>query len=162
MWGATRSAMRCLAVLFISIHAPRVGRDYAMEGIPPFRFDFNPRAPCGARRSCFRDTGNHDYFNPRAPCGARLVTVKNDFVAALISIHAPRVGRDDYMRILDYFPSVFQSTRPVWGATTLGYRRGVCPEISIHAPRVGRDTQYVTLISSPGYFNPRAPCGARQ
>ena len=34
--------------------------------------------------------------------------------------------------------------------------------VSIHAPHAGRDTQYVTLISSPGCFNPRAPCGARR
>jgi len=34
---------------------------------------------------------------------------------------------------------VFQSTRPVWGATQRsGYRRGIS-KVSIHAPRVGRD-----------------------
>ena len=60
----------------------------------------------------------------------------------LISIHAPRVGRDDVggRQILHVFQ--FQSTRPVWGATftTLPQRESK-KEISIHAPRVGRDAR---------------------
>ena len=56
-----------------------------------------------------------------------------------ISIHAPRVGRDPlFARIASAMP-LFQSTRPVWGATW--YSRGY--------PMLPRD------------FNPRAPCGAR-
>ena len=55
-------------------------------------------------------------FNPRAPCGAR-----------------PRMHRQLSL------PSIFQSTRPVWGATRL-----------LFSP---------LLLSSD--FNPRAPCGAR-
>ena len=39
---------------------------------------------------------------------------------------------------------MFQSTRPVWGATRyiLEYKSGI--EVSIHAPRVGRD-----MVSTP-------------
>ena len=33
-------------------------------------------------------------FNPRAPCGARQSALQNLAVALVISIHAPRVGRD--------------------------------------------------------------------
>ncbi len=57
---------------------------------------------------------------------------------------------------------IFQSTRPVWGATV-----GVlvivpnAQQISIHAPRVGRDSAVGQLRDRQQYFNPRAPCGAR-
>ena len=79
-----------------------------------------------------------------------------------ISIRAPRAGCDHYTLHVHLGFGIFQSTRPVWGATVL-----VCPTmleslfqstrpvwgatfdnlldatgypISIHAPRVGRDT----------------------
>ena len=56
----------------------------------------------------------------------------------LISIHAPRVGRDLSHR--------FQAAGR-W--------------ISIHAPRVGRDLARLILARPIRHFNPRAPCGAR-
>ena len=35
-------------------------------------------------------------------------------------------------------------------------------QISIHAPRAGRDGEEIRLDGLNIYFNPRAPCGARQ
>ena len=124
--------------------------------------DFNPRAPCGAR------PGRNDsccywwHFNPRAPCGARL-----------------------WHRLWRLSGSVFQSTRPVRGAT--GSQPAVCGQggISIHAPHAGRDPACTVprrrwrsiSIHAPHagrdrsgglppvgglHFNPRAPCGARR
>ena len=93
--GATKKATQVQPARRISIHAPLAGRDE--RGLPTDRAgskDFNPRAPCGARRqrkgtaACARkfqstrplrgatsalppfSTAPH-YFNPRAPCGAR-------------------------------------------------------------------------------------------
>ena len=60
-------------------------------------------------------------FNPRAPCGARR--------------YVCHVG-------ISFF--LFQSTRPVWGATDRHPVRILTIEVSIHAPRVGRD--YVFTI----------------
>ena len=57
----------------------------------------------------------------------------------LISIHAPRVGRDVRLRQVRGKARQFQSTRPVWGATSSRYFVFVLLSISIHAPRVGRD-----------------------
>ena len=57
----------------------------------------------------------------------------------LISIHAPRAGRDAFLR----------------SATKGG-------EISIHAPRAGRDPEARDSWRRGCHFNPRAPCGARQ
>ena len=57
---------------------------------------------------------------------------------------------------------VFQSTRPVWGATGKVMASGFLSKVSIHAPRVGRDGSRRTAASPPISFNPRAPCGARR
>ena len=124
----------------ISIHAPRVGRDRAHLwngynqryfnprapcGARPLwrtpyaaRGNFNPRAPCGARLAC---SSSHvvesQHFNPRAPCGARPRVSSHENDVVKISIHAPRVGRDKYIAVLETKHMTFQSTRPVWGAT---------------------------------------------
>ncbi len=57
-----------------------------------------------------------------------------------VSIHAPRAGRDQVANTSAALCVVFQSTRPVRGATLLSDAR------HFHTAR----------------FNPRAPCGARQ
>ena len=57
----------------ISIHAPHAGRDQLRVSCDHMEFN----------------------FNPRAPCGARLVGYYGDMLAlCAISIHAPHAGRD--------------------------------------------------------------------
>ena len=90
---------------------------------------FNPRAPCGARLLWFKYSTEFIYFNPRAPCGARLGQTVGGVTYYNISIHAPRVGRDDE----DDWPRM-----QAW-------------PISIHAPRVGRDSGRLSL-SLPLYL----------
>ena len=81
---------------FISIHAPRVGSDpWAFREQKVLPAHFNPRSPCGERPSICGTSSPGRYFNPRSPCGERLSLCS----AAQASIP-------------------FQSTRPVWGATT--------------------------------------------
>ena len=60
------------------------------------------------------------HFNPRAPCGARL------------SVHSE-----------DFRPIIFQSTRPLRGATVWCNFLLTVMDISIHAPLAGRDGKYV-------------------
>ena len=56
-----------------------------------------------------------------------------------ISIHAPRVGSDpDAVGNYDRW-SIFLSTLPAWGATSMAAVKNQSPGISIHAPRVGSD-----------------------
>ena len=57
------------------------------------------------------------YFNPRAPCGARLVLPSHPRKRQPISIHAPRVGRDEALLGCCRETAAFQSTHPVRGAT---------------------------------------------
>ena len=102
------------------------------------------------------------HFNPRAPCGARPTDMA-----------FPDVSK------------IFQSTRPMRGATNCfkssGFdkgisihaphagrdHQGVCPLqshscISIHATHAGRDQDGKRYVSQGKNFNPRAPCGARR
>ena len=124
----------------ISIHAPHTGRDFADWGGPGPESDFNPRAPYGARptwvplhQTCglFQSTrpirgatpfrhrlyGRAFYFNPRAPYGARQLGLDHRTVVLRISIHAPHTGRDRAILGLVGAVQVFQSTRPIRGAT---------------------------------------------
>ena len=78
---------------------------------------FNPRAPCGARPTTLRQDCQKTGFNPRAPCGARPSSGAPLFPGFIVSIHAPRAGRDI--------------------AGGIEERAGV--NVSIHAPRAGRD-----------------------
>ena len=103
--------------------------------------NFNPRSPCGERPIGIRDNVKHRYFNPRSPCGERPPVdnpqggdfkyfnprspcgerpgSNSDFTKSFtISIHAPRVGSDlkQASRLSSWV--LFQSTLPVWGATT--------------------------------------------
>ena len=57
--------------------------------------------------------------------------------------------------------SLFQSTRPVRGATPHVEISLSDSKISIHAPRAGRDGDRPVSIAISVNFNPRAPCGAR-
>ena len=96
----------------------------------------------GATRN--RKTADHQKsnFNPRAPCGARPAASVTGAINIFISIHAPHAGRDKRTQLMGaLFTWLFQSTRPMRGATchkglTLG-KVG----ISIHAPHAGRDSK---------------------
>ena len=146
----------------ISIHAPRVGSDldamraanaiFAFQSTLPVwgatRFsnsiagadsNFNPRSPCGERRSIRRKPSDFLYFNPRSPCGERLLRITRPEFVNVISIHAPRVGSDAYALIGSTCEKVFQSTLPVWGATWCARR----------------------AAGFRADFNPRSPCGER-
>ena len=103
---------------------------------------FNPRAPCGARlcrtkvrasipsfqstRPVWGATSRHRrqtllrWFQSTRPVWG--ATKGREIYKALqkVSIHAPRVGRDDALRYYVHTMLPFQSTRPVWGATATG------------------------------------------
>ena len=107
-------------VATISIHAPLAGRDPDPAGSAWPNPHFNPRAPCGARllHTCLSAAEMH--FNPRAPCGARL---------------SDRLKAGDSL--------IFQSTRPLRGATLAPPPLLSELLISIHAPLAGRDDKYI-------------------
>ena len=123
---------------------------------------FNPRAPCGARRSSRSCLIPCRDFNPRAPCGARRGWDGAQSTWTAFQSTRPVWGATVSGGLRDVATDRFQSTRPVWGAT---WER-TCMEyglsqISIHAPRVGRDAGGARNPAEFMHFNPRAPCGAR-
>ena len=124
----------------ISIHAPREGRDSTTPATTATRRYFNPRAPRGARRvgvarlgdrliisihapregldKCRQaHTSQADHFNPRAPRGARHGSAGRAAGSGDISIHAPHAGRDTRSLRNGASIAIFQSTRPMRGAT---------------------------------------------
>ena len=77
-------------------------------------------------------------FNPRAPCGARQESVA--------------MSRDK---------AIFQSTRPVRGATLPPVVAGDGTAISIHAPRAGRDQGFKEARDGKSRISIHAPRAGR-
>ena len=161
VWGATPIRGGLPGTVRISIHAPRVGRDFGDGVLHAGDGNFNPRAPCGARPKWYPFGITTSGISIHAPRVGRDDDLWAGDGHAAISIHAPRVGRDlieiGRMRDTPHFNprapcgarrqtaagswmgTEFQSTRPVWGATKRSCSRQGASWISIHAPRVGRD-----------------------
>ena len=116
MRGATSMDWFGDTFFIISIHAPHAGRDGVCIRFFVIWKYFNPRAPCGARPKCGATRSPPSDFNPRAPCGARRNHIRR--------------GED---------PCLFQSTRPMRGATAKRKPLLFNLIISIHAPHAGRD-----------------------
>ena len=109
------------------------------KGHPNKSFNFNPRSPCGERPDpAIWDTSRGEFQSTLPVWGA---TAKRRFPRnrRAISIHAPRVGSDQFLPLPALHKFAFQSTLPVWGATVGVKLRELLVAISIHAPRVGSD-----------------------
>ena len=93
--GATDIEIVAIPKPYVSIHAPRAGRDRDRQRNPPKRGWVSIHAP-RAGRDIIDEIGSGAFlsFNPRAPCGARPYGCNNMDVIIM-----------------------FQSTRPVRGAT---------------------------------------------
>ena len=159
--GATRPPHPLPRLTKFQSTRPLRGATYCWRCRCCSHYNFNPRAPCGARplsaiyattfllfqstrplrgattldnRSC-----NQPYhFNPRAPCGARRRSEPALHLPPEFQSTRPLRGAT-YSYLLETFLMSFQSTRPLRGAT-----------------EVGRSPYDVFCD-----FNPRAPCGAR-
>ena len=139
VWGATVVVKIEPTIINVSIHAPRVGRDFCTM-FTVIKQGVSIHAPrVGRDTKATTETAVQIGFNPRAPCGARPACRT-----------APTWG------------ARFQSTRPVWGATCVGDET---PEgVIFQSTRPVWGATFYVLIWSyrrPN-FNPRAPCGARQ
>ena len=126
--------------MYVSIHAPRTGRDTIPALKPAGLMLFQSTRPVrDATGPCPLVAITPKCFNPRAPYGTRRRWVIHPPVPSIVSIHAPRTGRD----LACYF------TRYIWIS------------VSIHAPRTGRDFSVNSWWLRPPSFNPRAPYGTR-
>ena len=153
--------------LEISTHAPLAGRDQRIIQYTTHYYNFNPRAPCGARQTqrttisfawqfqptrplrgatnnapCITGFGLN--FNPRAPCGARRCEGRDVGKDCDFNPRAPCGARlSGGGSGSCNFP--FQPTRPLRGATAVS-RGYITPKmISTHAPLAGRDSKSVQI-----------------
>ena len=116
--GATVKLWHWIVRRNISTHAPLAGRDVLCECNPSAIIgNFNPRAPCGARRRmAFKHCGQKENFNPRAPCGARqtgrIRTNRKRRFQPTRPLRGATQGLHSKTRKAE-----FQPTRPLRGAT---------------------------------------------
>ncbi len=177
IWNSTWTAVR------VSIHAPRAGRDDAdPRGTARRPCCFNPRAPRGARhRATSTEVISVEFQSTRPARGATTVcrpdprllsmfqstrpargatsamaTMPSDGI--VVSIHAPRAGRDSASPLPIDVVTEFQSTRPARGATEVRRcSRGCVLQVSIHAPRAGRDRRSACCRAGAMMFQSTRP-----
>ena len=90
----------------------------------PEPIGFQPTRPLrGATAARAGSLWTTSHFNPRAPCGARRSTFGHWEMDSVISTHAPLAGRDRKPRRPLLRPLLFQPTRPLRGATRAGAQR---------------------------------------
>ena len=123
----------------ISIHAPRVGSDFVTVSklLPILRFQSTLPVWGATHQGHVRsDRKTISIHAPRVGSDSE-PTISESWL--FISIHAPRVGSDPMRSPHFSHPCLFQSTLPVWGATSFSDPTCIW----------GSD------------FNPRSPCGER-
>ena len=91
------------------------------------------------------------------PHGSRRRVEANKRVFRRISIHSPRVGRDNCKMALKTLLLRFQSTRPVRGETSTHVLVRVAVAISIHSPRSGRDIEQSKGLLGQGLISIHSP-----
>ena len=115
-------------VLYISIHAPRVGCDFHSIYLCKDICDFNPRTPGGVRLPAIIvaiPTRPISIHAPRVGCDGD--DARYNVAVIDISIHAPRVGCDTTLPRPNRYQNKFQSTHPGWGATCMTVMFGLNP-----------------------------------
>ena len=159
--GRDRPAGRLPYDHVISIHAPHAGRDGRPSSTTFFGRNFNPRAPCGARRRTRPRLSLDRTFQSTRPMRGATAGLHHLLIPWVISIHAPHAGRDCRLRHSAACCINFNPRAPCGARQRIRFGYPGRPLISIHAPHAGRDRPpMATTMTSPD-FNPRAPCGAR-
>ena len=115
----------------------------------------------GRDQSCTIRKAQTRCFNPRAPCGARqhgfCITTASKMFQSTRPMRGATTGGDKKKYLY-----LFQSTRPMRGATSQrSAARREDRSFNPRAPCGARPQRYNTFIPFQG-FNPRAPCGARR
>ena len=118
---------------------------------------FNPRSPCGERRSARMGPCRSPGFNPRSPCGERL----DDFFAASpisLSFNPRSPCGERRFSVLGWFNHwEFQPTLPLRGATWPWHCPARALPVSTHAPLAGSDARTDRCSERPSSFQPTLP-----
>ena len=102
----------------ISIHAPREGSDPVLYHLSYWSTNFYPRSPRGERQWTTDILTQAAAFLSTLPARGATNVRQADFMAARISIHAPREGSDHRHEADQQAGMEFLSTLPARGATT--------------------------------------------
>ncbi len=138
--GATHPRLPAVFTGRISIHAPRAGGDLAISSSPLAMSNFNPRPPCGGRRSGLYSASSITEFQSTPPVRGATWT---------------RLTVERYPK--------FQSTPPVRGATWGAALVSGVPLVFQSTPPVRGATCRSSVPAQQGdNFNPRPPCGGRR
>ena len=137
--GSDHALHTCKAGARISIHAPRVGSDSVQQS-QALRLFISIHAP---------RVGSDD-----------LLSMQDAFL--IISIHAPRVGSDFVYERITVNRARFQSTLPVWGATSSRDSESEIEEFQSTLPVWGATFYPHLFVIAAHNFNPRSPCGERR
>ena len=101
----------------ISIHSPRMGRDFKEIASTSGATNFNPLSPHGERPEPERPAEEMEEFQSTLPAWGETFQRVNDLFQIAMSIHSPRMGRDIVFFPSQFVHSIFQSTLPAWGET---------------------------------------------
>ena len=94
--GATSDTGAIGSKAAISTHAPLAGRDHPSTAFLMSMRNFNPRAPCGARRTFGDVLCRLSGFQPTRPLRGATIAMEHRPEGGQISTHAPLAGRDDH------------------------------------------------------------------
>ena len=147
---------------FISIHVPRVEDDSAVRSRILGGFYFNPRPPCGGRRSPYSPCAVCLLFQSTSPVWRTTNYKRSGIRTSPISIHVPRVEDDDLQSEFGFNGLEFQSTSPVWRTTY--FLKSHVKNLGNFNPRppCGGRLNRTFCIGTKSDFNPRPPCGGRR
>ena len=155
--GATMPSQMEHSPKGISTHAPLAGRDAKVKSSMRNNLHFNPRAPCGARRSRRGHGDDGRDFNPRAPCGARRSRRGHGDDGRDFNPRAPCGARRSATTPCEWMTAYFNPRAPCGARQRFTAAQAGVNQISTHAPLAGRDRYQQQDQRARQYFNPRAP-----
>ena len=145
----------------ISIHSPRMGRDGKDHWGKAVGEDFNPLSPHGERHREADTKAGKPGISIHSPRMGRDGRRPPGWLLRPISIHSPRMGRDPKTPCST--PSRDISIHsPRMGRDRLWPSGGHPRTISIHSPRMGRDLARPCSTRASAHFNPLSPHGERR
>ena len=166
--------------LYVSTHAPLAGSDLRSWGFLRIRACFNPRSPCGERRTSDAALCAPPRFNPRSPCGERPSGARRltrspgfqptlplrgatwaswlSFATCAVSTHAPLAGSDGAARGGGPSSTSVSTHAPLAGSDRSAQvvALGV-PQVSTHAPLAGSDEDICCEMCDESVFQPTLP-----
>ena len=123
----------------ISIHAPLAGSDIDLAIFAIEEGHFNPRSPCGERRSKWTTHAPNSPFQSTLPLRGATIIASTKEQCIGISIHAPLAGSDVFCGDTHQSCFIISIHAPLAGSDLWFLWLTYSHQISIHAPLAGSD-----------------------